>query len=321
MERLLGCAHLSEAVDFANRRGLIHRDIKPDNILIQEPFHFLLADLGIAYVFPDFEKRTDLALEIPDTKHPRFYMSPEQLLIARGEAGHDKLSRSDRYQVGAVTHEVLFGFHPNTPPRAIPDYIPGFLRLAIARFLEKDGAARPELGLLTATLHAAFNAAYASLAKVVRNLTPYQRNTLYELFSRGSDDEAAAGLAYFAAGFNTKLLLEAVTRVDTRWRLSPIGFDLRRLITGQYSALIAHAERLGRLTTEPMSVEAIRRPSDAVLRASDPVPRAQTGSLTIRAPVRIASKWWLEVYEAGDGRLTFDAASHVFRGDTCCARI
>jgi serine/threonine protein kinase len=93
------------ALDFAHRRGVVHRDVKPDNILFDEDGHALVTDFGIATA--RFHARLTGTGRAMGTPH---YMSPEQAM------GKPVDGRSDVYALGVVLYEMLAGFPPFDGP-------------------------------------------------------------------------------------------------------------------------------------------------------------------------------------------------------------
>src|SRR5207237_2874341 len=87
---------VADALDYAHRHGVVHRDVKPENILLDETGHAMVADFGIARELQPTTASDDERAKGPLTKSgiivgTPIYMSPEQ---ARGDALD---GRSDQY--------------------------------------------------------------------------------------------------------------------------------------------------------------------------------------------------------------------------------
>ena len=142
---------VADALSYAHEQGVIHRDIKPGNIML-EAGHAVIADFGIAAVQRpiDPERLTDTG-QAPGTL---LYMSPEQI---GGERHVD--GRSDIYAVGCLMYEMLAGEPPFTGPtqqaivgrklvgevpslRAVREAVPEDLEQIIERMLARAPADR-----------------------------------------------------------------------------------------------------------------------------------------------------------------------------------
>jgi serine/threonine-protein kinase len=139
-------AQAALALQVAHTAGVVHRDVKPANIMLTPAGLVKLTDFGIARVAAGSGlTRTG---EVLGTPH---YLSPEQ---AQGEAA---TASSDIYALGVVGHELLTGQRPfqgeslvatalahvNQPAPELPESVPQPLRGALMATLAKDPADRP----------------------------------------------------------------------------------------------------------------------------------------------------------------------------------
>ena len=156
----LAC-EVADALDYAHRQGVVHRDVKPENILLRAG-HAMVADFGIARALElrragepaDGERLTGagVALGTP------LYMSPEQ---STGDADLD--GRTDLYSLACVLFEMLTGAPPFTggssaaallrrrtepppPVRELRPEVPSFVEAALSRALSPVPAGRQRTG-------------------------------------------------------------------------------------------------------------------------------------------------------------------------------
>lgn len=98
-------AQLASALDYAGRQGVIHRDVKPDNVLFDDDGNAILTDFGIANA--RFQARLTGGGRAMGTPH---YMAPEQAMGRLTDA------RTDLYALGVMMYECLAGQPPFDGP-------------------------------------------------------------------------------------------------------------------------------------------------------------------------------------------------------------
>jgi len=152
-------ADVADALGEAHRHGIIHRDVKPSNILIDTNGRAHLADFGIAHSLAPAVERLTLTGTVVGTLA---YLSPEQL------AGDEVGPRSDLFGLGAVLFEMLTGRKPFAAtsllalaeqqaagPPALPDVDPTLADITRACLSVRPGDRPPSAGFVAAILRAA----------------------------------------------------------------------------------------------------------------------------------------------------------------------
>src|SRR5215475_10008278 len=208
---------VADALAYAHERGVIHRDIKPDNILIDAGSgRPMVTDFGIARAVSEGDSRltaTGIAIGTPT------YMSPEQ---AAGERAID--GRSDLYSLGIVGYQMLTGEPPflaNSTPAILVKHIserptpieqrcpdvPADLSRVIMTLLEKDPAMRfPSAASVVTALDT------GTVPSFSRPSMPVVNDAVPEPASRRS----SANASY--AGVNTQDLYSVAAPTPEEWR-------------------------------------------------------------------------------------------------------
>lgn len=107
---------ICKALAYAHRNGVIHRDIKPGNILVDYDGHVRLVDFGIAGYFAS-HKKSDSVNDEKLVVGTDAYMAPEQL-----ESTNKTSHLSDIYSLGIVLHQLFYGCFPLQTILPRPDY-------------------------------------------------------------------------------------------------------------------------------------------------------------------------------------------------------
>jgi eukaryotic-like serine/threonine-protein kinase len=203
----------AKSLDYAHRRGVVHRDIKPTNIMLNERGEVKIGDFGIA------QKAQGDVTQVMGIVGSPLYMSPEQ--ASEEELNH----QTDIYSLGAVIFELLVGRPPFLPAAltrlifqlikepppdirefrpALPEKLAGVLHKALA----KDRSNRYQSCLELAT----------DLARVAGQLQLESQEP-----AQISDDEkfSAVRSLHFFSGFSDSELWEVIRA--SRWEHSRAG--------------------------------------------------------------------------------------------------
>jgi serine/threonine protein kinase len=142
-----------QALDYAHRRAIVHRDMKPENVLLSEEGDVKVADFGIARLMDD-SGAGSTATKTGTTVGTPQYMSPEQVASSKVDG------RSDLYSAGIMFYELVVGQPPFTsndadgpftlmakhvqaPPKPPSVYRPG-LDMGLEEVILKALSKRPE---------------------------------------------------------------------------------------------------------------------------------------------------------------------------------
>ncbi|MBI5879240.1 MAG: serine/threonine protein kinase [Chloroflexi bacterium] len=249
-------AQVAYGLDYAHTHGIIHRDIKPGNILLTELHRPMLTDFGLAKMdsHPQF---TEAGLTIGTPA----YMSPEQVM------GGDLDKRSDIYSLAMVLYELLTGrapFRSDTPlallhqqvyeapepPRRVNPRIPRKLEKVLMRAMSKDREGRyASAAEFAAALERTLGGNTVSLASVAgtRAIPPPPKHRLPWLAALHPARMAAA--ARTAGAQAAEWLMPRARRVLSRlwrwtWRAALVAAIVAVAVTAGLVLLLSnYAER------------------------------------------------------------------------------
>ena len=163
-ETLHFAAQIAKALEHAHSRGIIHRDIKPHNIMVLKDGSVKVADFGIARVS---SSQNTLTREALGSVH---YISPEQAKGGRVD------ERTDLYSLGVVMYEMLTGRPPydgETPVSVAIQHInsapvpPSLLNSEVPKGLEQ---------IVLHAMAADLDKRYASATEMIRDMEEFRKN-------------------------------------------------------------------------------------------------------------------------------------------------
>ncbi|THV42782.1 serine/threonine-protein kinase [Glycomyces buryatensis] len=243
------CAEVADALAFAHRAGIVHRDVKPANIIVDPEDHPRLLDFGIAHV------KDDATLTGADVHLGTLsYASPEQI------DGLGAGPSSDIYSLGVVAYECLTGRPPFTgssispiinghlhkPPPPLPKSTPKLAVRAVMGALEKD----PPQRWASADELAAACRGQAPKPSLARRLLHLKGGTKGRVIALA----AGAAVVLLAAVGATIPYWDDSSENDQGTQAEPASYDLdEALEAGAFTqvepAIQAHGDEIGAMVT------------------------------------------------------------------------
>ncbi len=193
------------ALASAHRSGLIHRDVKPENVLIADDGRIKVADFGLAKAVSTDTQHTATKGVLIGTVS---YLAPELVVEGRADA------RADVYAVGVLLYELLTGVKPHEgetpiqvaykhvhqdvpPPSALVPELPAYVDALVARATARDRSLRPaDAGVLLHQVHRVSSA----LADGVRDDPELTQDLAPVAWGGGGGGDQTVALARRAVG-------------------------------------------------------------------------------------------------------------------------
>jgi Protein kinase domain len=234
------CRQIANALDAAHAKGLVHRDVKPSNVLLDEDEHLYLADFGLT-------KRLDDSAHPPEGRSPGTpaYVAPEQI------EGGPVDGRADVYSLGCLLYECFTGEAPflrvsplavawahleEGPPRAseLNSQLPAALDDVIGKAMAKEPDARYP------TCAALIDAAYEALGLRRSPLVHRPRFLLGAAAVLLAALAAVLSFALTTGGQNGGSRPAAFGGANTLVRIDPLTNEVRAVIpVGERPAAVA----------------------------------------------------------------------------------
>lgn len=164
---------IASALDYAHRHGVIHRDVKPSNILLSNDGRVLLGDFG-------------MALEVRDGSQGNIFGTPHYISPEQAKRSADAVPQSDLYSLGVILYEILTGAvpfndpspanialqhisQPPPPPRSINPNLDPAVESVLLKALQKDSKERYQSG---AKLMAALEDSFKTSGSIKKESLP-----------------------------------------------------------------------------------------------------------------------------------------------------
>jgi hypothetical protein len=284
---------LADALAYAHREGIIHRDVKPANVLLTPEGEPLLADFGLARV--EMGLGTDLTVTAMAMGTPR-YMAPEQAASLKS-ASH----LSDMYSLGVILYEMLTGKPPYeistqagmeqvirtireripTPPRRLRPGLSRSLEAVVMKLLDKDPGRRYAcMADVSADLRACLSrsrvrASPFSLGRRMDMFLLSHRRTVLGLMLAAS--AGGAGVLWHRSAMRAARNRHVVPQAEAASRVLQLE-DMQRRLAGEPAAAVGLPglhEAEAALLTEGGAERALAALASALAATSDPAERRE----------------------------------------------
>ena len=275
---------------YAHERGVVHRDIKPDNILLDRNGRVVITDFGAAHINTSELTRTG---EVIGTPH---YMSPEQIL------GDPVDGRSDLFSLGVVFYLLLTGHRPfkgdtvssvcyhivHSPPEPVSEdlHVPPRALPILQRLLAKDKSERCQTGL---ELVEALNGLTEEEIPVTEGSTTQVLGAVADLPGGKSPPTVrTAGYSPDRSGAVSPLLISEPARPSRKglWIALGIGAGALALALVLLAVAIAVVLALRRTRSDEVPLPVTSRQTTTVSPAAPPLPPQRLQKpLGVGAPV------------------------------------
>jgi len=248
---------MARALDYAHRRNIIHRDVKPANILITEDGEPMLTDFGIAKILESGEATltgTGVGIGTPE------YMSPEQC------EGRNVDRRTDIYALGVVFYELVTGrkpfkadtpmavviMHINSPLPRPKDYVPDLpdeVEAALFKALAKNPDERYwDMG--------AFAAAMEDILRKAEDIPPLDQQLAATMTASIYEQQLEAAFPPIGAGSEERTISAPVEKQPTESVPASARFDVETGATVTAPPASSGGIKMGQAMPAPITAKA-----------------------------------------------------------------
>jgi serine/threonine protein kinase/Tfp pilus assembly protein PilF len=266
----------AEALDHAHQQGIVHRDVKPANLMVDAVYRLWVTDFGLAQIQSD--TRLTLTGDLVGTLR---YMSPEQALAKRAVVDH----RTDIYSLGVTLYELLtlepafrgtdrqellrqIAYEEPRPPRRLNKAIPAELETIVLKALERNPADR----------YATAQAVADDLRHWLEDRPIQARQPSLALRARKWARRHRPVVASLAAGLLTLLLVGVVLGWGYQRRLA----QTEQAVTAALAQAETHLDAGDRLIDQPERWQATARLAQAALEKAEELLAAGVATAALR---------------------------------------